>query len=323
MTAAPILQRALLAAIACLAVVCSPGCSRDASQPAEPTAGPRIVSLTPGITRMLVDMGLGDRIVGVAQHDDAVPPGADPPVMGNYLDVDLEKLSVAQPTHVLMMSGKEGEPANLRAMADRFGFRLVVYNYPRSIADVAAMLHDPTGRLTAPSLGEALDREARASELRETMMKGLTRLAELTEGMARPRTLLVIGEGVPVMALGPGGPMHELLHIAGGANAAAASGVPAPTYDREKLAALDPEAIVLLSPGAPPLGDADRDARLSPFRGLPIPAIDRGRVYLLNDPLVLLPSTSMLDIAAELTRTLHPDLAPAVERTLEKVRSGS
>ncbi|MFW5681616.1 MAG: hypothetical protein ACOC1G_01295, partial [Phycisphaeraceae bacterium] len=130
-----------------------------------------------------------------------------------------------------------------------------------------------------------------------------------------------IGEGVPVMALGPGGPVHDLLRIAGGANAAAASGVPAPTYDREKLAALDPEVLIVLSPGGPPLGDPNRDARLTAFRRLPIPAVERGRVYLINDPLVLLPSTSMLDVAAELTSLLHPELSPAVERVLREVRS--
>lgn len=281
----------------------------------------RVVSLTPGITKMLADMGLGDRLVGVAENDDAVPPGIDPPVMGNFVDVDMEKLAVARPSHVLMMTAKEGPPANLRAMAERVGFTLVAYPYPKSVPDVLAMLHDTEDRLDPPSVGEALGRPERARALRQTLEEGLARIATLTGNVERPRTLLVIGEGVPVMALGPGGPIHDLLRIAGGANAAAASGVPAPTYDREKLAALDPEVIIVLSPGGPPLGDMTSDARLTAFRGLPVPAVERDRVYLINDPLVLLPSTSMLEVAAKLVSRLHPELAPAVERVPREVRS--
>ena len=281
----------------------------------------RVVSLTPGITEMLAGMGLGDRIVGVAENDDAVPPGMNPPVMGNFVDVDMEKLAVARPTHVLMMTAKEGPPANLLAMSEQVGFTLVAYPYPKTVSDVLAMLHDPADRLEPPSVGEALGRPERAEALHNTLVDGLAGIAALTENVERPRTLLVIGEGVPVMALGPGGPIHDLLRIAGGANAAAASGVPAPTYDREKLAALDPEVIIVLSPGGPPFRGMNRDARLTAFRGLPVPAVQRDRVYLINDPLVLLPSVSMLDVAAELARLLHPELAPGVDRVLREVRS--
>lgn len=277
----------------------------------------RIVSLTPGITRMLVDLGLGDRLVGVAEFDDAVPEGMNPPVLGHFLDVDMEKLAIADPTHILMMVGKEGAPANLVSLAESKGIELVVYPYPKTVADVARMLHDPDDELEPISVGEAVGRPGRAAALRRTLMGGLDAIAAVTARAGdRPRTLMVIGEGVPVMALGPGGPMHELLHIAGGTNAAAGGtneNVPAPTFDREKLAALDPEVIVLMLPKSPPLGDVATDARLATFRGLPVPAVDRGEIHLMNDPEVLLPSTRMLDTAAGLARLLHPGLAGAID----------
>lgn len=319
------MRRARTLAIVVIALLCpAAGCGESeggAERPSSRDDGLRIVSLTPGITKMLVDMGLGGRIVGVAENDDAVPPRLDPPVMGHFVDVDLEKLAVSRPTHVLMMTAKEGVPANLQAMADSFGFTLVAYPYPESVADVASMLHDPSDRLDPPSLGETLDRKDRAAALRDSLMDGLSRIKHLTRGVDRPRTLLVIGEGVPVMALGPGGPMHDLLRIAGGENAAAQAGVPAPTFDREKLASLDPEVIIVLSPGGPPLREMDEDARLTAFRGLPVPAVEQGQIHLLNDPLVLLPSTSMLDVAAELTSLLHAELASDVERVVREVRS--
>lgn len=310
---------AVLAWAACLIVGCDP-------RPPSPRTpdGLRVVSLTPGLTRMVVDLGLGDAIVGVAEHDDVVPPRLDAPVLGNFLDVDLEKLAAAKPTHVLMMTGKEGPPANLAAMADAMGFTLVAYPYPQSVADVAAMLDDPHGQLGPPSIGEVLDLDRHAAALRRELLGGLDAIEATLAGaeVDRPRTLLVFGEGVPVMAIGPGAPLDELLTYAGGRNAAAGTGVPAPTFDREKLADLDPQVIVLLSPGGPPLGGLDRDARLAPFRGLPVPAVEHGRLYLMNHPEVLLPTTSMLATTAELATLLHPDRADAIAAAVDSVGSG-
>jgi len=103
----------------------------------------------------------------------------------------------------------------------------------------------------------------------------------------------------------------ELLAFAGGVNAAAEAVVTAPEYDRESLLALQPQVILMLQPGAPQL--QEDDPRLSAFAGLPIPAIQNGRVVVLNDPLVLLPSTSVTDVCALMAKAIHPDLAEEID----------
>ncbi|MFP3325359.1 hypothetical protein R0K05_20070, partial [Planococcus sp. SIMBA_160] len=78
---------------------------------------------------------------------------------------------------------------------------------------------------------------------------------------------------------------------------------------------------VLLMPKSPPLNDPASDARLAPFRGLPVPAVESGELHLMNDPEVLLPSTGMLDTAAAFARLLHPDFADAIDAAVAEAET--
>jgi len=217
-------------------------------------------------------------------------------------------------THGLA-SGSQGVPDALVELADSSGFELVVYGFPLSIADVGEMLHrDAPGEPgEPPSLGRVLGVTGRAQALKLSMLGRLAALGRVTAGLPKPDTLLVLGTG-PVMASGPGTVHDELLAFAGGLNAAAGAAVTAPTYDREALLAIAPEVILLLRPGDPPL-EPD-DPRLDGFAGLPVPAVRDGRIVLLGDPLVLLPSTSMVRVAGAMARALHPDQAAAIDAAL-------
>ncbi len=261
--------------------------------------GPRIVSLTPAITQMIVDLGLGDRLVGIAQYDAAAPEG--PPVVGIYTEVDTEKLLSVNPTHVLLMTGKDGPPAALTEMADAGRFTLAWYPYTNTAADVAEVLAD---------VGAVLGRPDEADALRDRMINDLKAVADRTEGLNKPRVLMVFALS-PVMASGGGTVLDAMLTRAGGVNAAAASATTAPTYDREALIALQPDVILLLKPGDPPL--REHDERLAGFDGLPIPAVEHGRIVLLNDPLVLLPSTNLPRVAEQMRQAIH-DHGEAAER---------
>ena len=301
-----------------LAAVCSVLFAEPATDLSAPQQAPkvlRIVSLSPAISRMIVDMGLGDRIVGVAQHDQAAP--ANLPVVGNYLEVDTELLLRLRPTHVLTMMAKEGPPRQLRRLADHGRFTLVSYPSPLSVQDVANVL-DPESvdePADLPGLGTVLGYPEVARQVRRRMLEQLSGIEQITAGHTRPRVLMVLVTH-PVMASGPGTTHHQLLTIAGAVNAAAQSRVGAPTYDREGLLLLQPELILILSPRGLPLESIDTDPRLAVFRGLNIPAVRNNRIVLLNDPLVLLPSSSIPRIAAAMARAIHPDLADLIDQVM-------
>lgn len=341
----------------------------------------RIVSLAPALTRMIVDLGREDLIVGVALNDDAAPP--DKPIVGTAWDVDSEALLRARPTHVVMMVGKDGPDARLRDLANSQGFELVVYPYPDTVEQIGRILCEQAGLLAGapgrsdPAFGNGeappdgdldsslpgddmgLDglntptdastpdnpragdpsaaashqttigllvlRPTQAFELWLSILERLGALQALTLHAAnvdKPSVLLVISVEGGVMAEGPGTVNDQLLTLFVNArNAAAGASVRAPTYDAEGLLALEPDVILLLMPGAPPMTDFATDPRLSSLRGLDIPAVRDQRVTIINDPFVLLPSTNLPRTAAAMAKAIYPELAPRIDAVVTPVAS--
>ncbi|MCC6681292.1 MAG: ABC transporter substrate-binding protein [Phycisphaeraceae bacterium] len=277
---------------AALCVLLLTGCGRQ-TPPAD-TDQRRIVTLAPALTQMVADLGVLDDVVGVAQHD----PIADAslPVLGNFVQVDIERLLSVQPTLVMIMSGKEGVPPRLRELADAGRFQLEDYPTPTCIEDVLDTLH---------SMGAVLDCQRQADDLARHLNDQLRQVRVDVAPLQQPRVLMVIALH-PIMASGPGTVNDSLLQQAGGINAAENATVPAPTFDREALLALQPDVILLMLPGAPPL--TDHDDRLREFADVPVPAVRDGRIVLLNDPLIALPGTSLVATVRRIADAIHPKL---------------
>ena len=280
----------------------------------------RLISLAPAITQMLADLGEGGHVVGVGMHDAAVGDAetgvaGDVPVVGTYTQPDVEAVLAARPTHVLMMTGKEGVPDRLREAAEAGAFEIAVFDMPATEAEVWRVTRE---------VGEAVGREAEAERV---VTEAQRRLAAVEEEAAAgeiakwPRVLPLIALD-PAMAVGPRTMLGRLVTLAGGQHvlndfnnddAAATLGpsLDAPTLDREAIARLRPDIILLLMPGAPPLAPADdplADPRLSPLRGIPVPAVEHARIHLIHDPRVLLPSTNIAHTAELIRRAIadHP-----------------
>jgi len=310
------------------------GCEDDTSTPIPPptdqtrsTDQRRIVTLSPALTQMVVDMGFADQIVGVAQQDNAAPENT--PVVGTYQNPDFEKLLSLKPTHVLTMTDKGKTPAKLTDMAVDGQFVLASYDAPERILDLSQilLLGSPTAQViggsapfdpsVAGSLYLVLDAYDEAGALVERMQRQLQFLKNTTSaGNANQRVLMLLSTD-PTMAVGPDTVHNDLLygHVQA-QNAAASAMVGAPTYDREKLVSLRPDVIVLLAPGDPPLQSIDDDPRLAPFRDLDIPAVNKKRIHLVNHPLTLLPSSSLPVVAAEIAKAVHPELAAHIDAAM-------
>ena len=125
----------LARSIFCLLVVAAisllAGCDRAPAEGTGQTVKPngeqatRVVSLAPAITQILVDMKSEKLLVGVAENDLGAPKGL--PVVGNYQDLDSEAIIRLKPTHVIMMTGKEGPPQRLTELAGEGIKRLVLF----------------------------------------------------------------------------------------------------------------------------------------------------------------------------------------------------
>ena len=297
------------------------GCHRSGGGGKASGGGLRIVTLSPALSQMVMKLGDGKDLVGVTDQDAVAPAGL--PAVGMYFDVNSERLLKLRPTVVLMMTGSAGVPARLKELSSEAGFRVVRYPYPNRLADIGWILaHHGTPSWKhvpkVPSVGEVLGKQPEAKRVAERMFARLDALGKLTSKWDQPRVLLVIGTD-PLMASGPGTVNDQLLKIAGARNVAAGATVRAPTFGRESLLKLDPQVVIFLTPGAPPLRKGD--ARLAEFDGLDIAAAREHRVAVIHDKLVLLPGVSVVQTAFKMAKIIHPTHAVAIDR-LEQEKVG-
>lgn len=259
--------------------------------------GPRIIAMSPAIAATLVDLGLGDRIVGRHAYDLALDKSV--PVVGDNTGIDYEALTRARPTHILTQWGTRGVPERLTRLAERHGwivmdFRLLSLEDTLELVDACESI-DP-----AHSTGQA--RRALADAW-----------APEPSGFGAAGRILMLWSSTPPAAAGPGSFHHEVLERLGG-SPAVTTGNHYIQLDAEDVLRLAPDGIVLIMPRDPGTPASARDpaalaARLGPLAGLTIPAIDSGRIAIIDDPLVLLPGTPTGRFAEQLRAVLREWMA--------------
>ena len=291
------------------------GCDQQPST-SESAEGKRIVTVSPAITQMIVDLERADLIVGVMQHD-PIRERRDVAVVGDLYNLDYEKLLFLRPTHIFLQQTRDGVPQKLRELADRHDWKVLTYRID-TIADVQEALWDPDAVDPTRSVGGAIGYPMAAQVLSQELSNQLRMLAELTLTEPTVRTLLLIGRQPPTAA-GPGTFLDEMLSFAGGANVLDESAGMYPTLDREQLLRLEPDVVVIVN--ASTAGGAAGGAVATTQSAESLPDVGEARVVELRHPLALLPSTSMPTIAAELTKLLHPEISEEVDAVMEEASS--
>ncbi|MEM7623141.1 MAG: hypothetical protein AAF235_08035 [Planctomycetota bacterium] len=285
----------------------------------------RLVVLSPAIGVIARDIGLEDAIVG--RHDFDFVLADSVPKVGDQTAIDYEALLATRPTHVITQWGSRDLPPRLVDLADQRGFKLIDYELLTldHIAEVADDLFldfvQPPGRAgfqpgtsdditprfidPAEAFGRALPSERMARAWRQ---RG--------DGFADLGRVLLLGSVDPPAVLGPGSFHHQVLVRIGG-TPAVESGSPWMELDAEDVLRLAPDAVVLVAPrsmganspaaGAAMSSDdgAERlEARFGIIARLGVPASSSGRLAVIDDPLSLLPSTSMIRFADDLAAVL-------------------
>jgi ABC-type hemin transport system substrate-binding protein len=272
--------------------------------------GMRIVSLTPAITQMLIDMGKRDQLVGVSKDDDS---SLGLPVCGSFRNPVTARIVELTPDVVLTESpsGEAGDSAKvLKALADKDVFDLKIIPHSRSIADVYRALIDP-----AVGLGAAVGDQAAAERARDLMELRIDLITAVVQDEKRPRVLMLINP-TTLGAIGTGVTHDELLRRAGGTNALAHISTGYLTLDRALLQeTIRPDIVLILEPGGSELQDGD--ARLRAMEGLTIPAVMDRRFAVIKHPHAMLPSTALPEVMLEMARVLHPGKTAAIQEAYD------
>ena len=218
-----------------LAALLTAGCKKGNTPPPN-----GLIALSPAITETLFDMGLGDRLVGVARHSDAIRE-LNLPIVGDFNTLNYEALYTLKPQLVILENATDEQKQRLHDLKLNF------------LETKSLTLHDITDSIQ--KIGKACNAEAEAEKLLAQFKENIDQQRNSTAH--RPRTLITFsdfgngGEVKQVYAFGPDCIHSELLEIAGGENVVT-DPRPFVTLSLEAVIHLNPEIIIELTDGRTP-----------------------------------------------------------------------
>jgi iron complex transport system substrate-binding protein len=284
----------------------------------------RIVSLLPGATEILYELGLGGSIVGVSD-DCTFPPDvkSKPIASRSQLPADLSSAAIHQAAESLHRSGSvyHIDPAFLRAerpdlilAQDVCEVCAVTSEQARAAAE-EALCSATVLSVSAISLKEILESvevlgrytaaEEKSARLRERMEEDLEEVRRSLAGV-EPVPTFYIGWLDPLMCEGHWIP--EMIELAGGRELIGRAGEYGAEVSLERVREAAPDAIVI----APCSFDLSRTLlEVALLERLPgwsdLPAVRCVRVFATDSAYFVTPGPRLVEGVRILARALHPD----------------
>ena len=245
----------------------------------------RIVSLNPATTEILFALGAGSRLVGRSQFDRWPDSAKLIPDVGVGLQPNVEVVLGTHPDLVILYASQDNRPAVAR-------FRAAGVNTLALRTD-----HISDFRRTVELFGAILRDSVRASAVADSVTRTLARVRAATAGLPRPTVFWQIWDA-PLITIGAGSFMSELVDIAGGRNVYADIGGPSATISLEDVARRNPDFILAGPVGAQHI-EEDRRWRI-------VRAVRDGKVLVVDTVLVARPAVKLGEAAVSLANLLHP-----------------
>ncbi|HEX3409553.1 MAG TPA: ABC transporter substrate-binding protein [Candidatus Binataceae bacterium] len=274
-----------------VATIALSSCERRSANPAGAEKGAqRIVSLAPAITETLFALGAGADVAGVSQYCDYPPEVLRLPKVGTFLTPNIEAIAGLRPTLVIGL-GTSSDLREMRALK-AMGYRTLMVN-DNSIAEIEASID---------TVGAAIGRTREAHALLDAMHLKIGAIEERLRAAPPRRVLMVVGHQ-PMVAVGRGTYLNELLALAHGANIARESAQTWPRLSVEYIIATRPEVILDGQMGSDPSSP-------SSFWGKypTIPAVRDHRVAGYPENPTLHPGPRMVQTLELLARLIHPEV---------------
>jgi iron complex transport system substrate-binding protein len=242
----------------------------------------RIISLAPSVTETLFALGLGEKIVGVTTFCNYPADAATKEKVGDTLRPNIEKIVALKPDLVIASTSSQLEAfvKNLETAS------IPVYvSNPRNLKETIESIQkigDVAGALTA------------ATELTEVLRARVALVHSRIASQAKPKVFVMLG-AEPLITIGGASFLNDLIIQAGGISISADDPGDYPQYSLETVIARQPEVIFLQA------GDDKLPERLRET-----PAARNGRVFHLDDDLLLRPGPRIVDgleqIAAKISK---------------------
>lgn len=267
-----------------------------------PSPSPRIISLAPSVTETLFAIGAGEEVVGVSQYCDYPLQARRLPKIGSFLTPNIEAIVALRPTLVIGLP-TSSDLREIRAL-QTMGIATLEVN-ENSVAAIEAGVE---------TIGDAIGQPQAAGDLVAQIRSRITATEEKLANAQPRRVLMVVGHQ-PLVAVGRGTYLDELLTLAHACNVAAFSKQSWPRLSLEYIVAIRPEVILDGQMGTDPGAPAEFWARYPS-----IPAVRQQQVFGYPDDLVLHPGPRMPQTLELLARLIHPEVFAKRRREMARNR---
>lgn len=249
----------------------------------------RIVSLNPATTELFFALGAGARLIGRTRYDLYPAAALQVPELGDGMRPNVEVVLGARPDLVVLYASNENRDAVTRFRAagiQTLSLRIdSIAEFRRAVMTIGRVIGDT---VTARTVVDSVDRT-------------LERVRAATNDAPRPATFWKAWDS-PVIAIGGGSFLTELVTIAGGRNIYGDDPRPSLDVTIEDVVRRDPD-VVLAGPES-----ARRMRAAAAWRALR--AVRENRVLIVDTMLVGRPGVRLGEAAVSLARLLHPGALP-------------
>jgi ABC-type Fe3+-hydroxamate transport system substrate-binding protein len=230
-------------------------------------------------------LGASSRLVARSDYDLFPDSARLIPSIGQGIQPNAEAVLGTRPDLVILYASQDNRPAAARFRA----------------AGVSTLAlkndHISDFRRTVEMLGAILGDSARARTVADSVYRTLDRVRAATAGLARPTVFWHIWDA-PLITIGAGSFMNELVDIAGATNVYADIESPSKAISLEDVARRDPEFIL-----AGPIGTRRIEAEP---RWRIVRAVRDRKILVVDTVVVARPSVRLGEAAVSLANLLHP-----------------
>lgn len=272
------------------------GCGGGKSAPPEPPANPRrIVSLSPVVTEILYELGLGDRIIAASKFCDYPEDAKNKEKVGDFLTVDEERIIALKPDLVIDTASRAHE--KMWERFNRAGIAVLDFdvNTMEGVYDAYA------------GIGRACGVEEKADALLAKLKEGLAALKARCAGASnRPKVIFFV-EYPNLTAVGKDTFIDRLLTDIGCENAVTQSGWPQ-NFPRELVVSFQPDVIIHAVDGGRLTKRYVEEIKNAWLMAANIPAVRNRRIFIVNGDTTTRPGPRIVKGWTEIAKFVHPEL---------------
>jgi iron complex transport system substrate-binding protein len=256
-----------------------------------PHSPKRIISLAPGITEILFDLGLDQEIAGVTNFCDFPEAALNKPRIGGFVNPSIEKIVSLKPD--LIIATKDGNRWETIHRIEDLGFSVYVID-PKGFDGVMK---------TIKNIGEIVARQDESRKIVREMMTRKEDVFRLTRSLPKPRVFFQVGNA-PIITVGKGTLADDLIRLAGGRSISENESVSYPLYSIETILSKAPEIIIMSSMES----NKDNSNLIKRWQNWKsIPAVKMNAVYVVDSNLVDRSSHRIVEGLETIVRMIHPE----------------